>query len=433
MNIPRLMKGGLALTLSALALGACEGLLTVSDPQRYTADDLDAALPAVANGVEGAVHEVLDGWVVYQALLADVYQHTGTWSGYDDVDHGRTEYTNNALGGYQNAWLRTQWFAVSAENRIRNVLGDAEAATSPLTAQVQLGGGLADLWNGMTFCEAVADSGGPGVSDMQLLAQAESKLTTAMGTGQAAGRPDYAMAAQAGRAMARLLQGNMSGAVSDASGISAGFSYDAIFNVSSTNSVVQLTTKNNNEAAGLMHKWWDLIELSDAPGHMIDAMSGMPDPRIPVYFDGEVATDNETPHYSQWKYVDDADDIPMLHSDGMQLIIAESMVVGGDFAGATDILNSLRAAVGLPGYDVPTDQATMDEMLLHERFAEHFMEGNRAVELHRHGLTRAIFEELDDDERVAAGRPTKWPMSSAEALYNENLENDASQRCMPRA
>ena len=431
MNATRFMKGAFALTLSAFALGACEGLLTVSDPQRYTADDLDAALPAVANGVEGAVHEVLDGWVVYQALMADVYQHTGTWSGYDDVDHGRVEYTRNSLGGYQNAWLRAQWFALSAEERIRKVMGDGEAASSPLTAQVQLGGGLADLWNGMTFCEAVADSGGVGVSDMQLLAQAESKLTTAMGTAQAAGQPEFALAAQAGRAFSRLLQGNHSGAASDAAAIPAQFSYDAVFNVQSTNAVVQLTTKNNNEAAGLREKWWPLIEKSDMSGHMRDVMSGMPDPRIPVFFDGEIATDNETPHYSQWKYIDDADDIPMLHSDGMQLIIAESMALGGDFAGATDILNGLRAAVGLPGYDVPADPQTMGEMILHERFAEHFMEGIRAVDLHRLGLTRAIFTEMDDDERPAVGRPTKWPMSSTEALYNTNLQDDASQRCLP--
>ena len=429
--MPRLFKGASALTLSALALGACEGLLTVSDPQRYTADDLNAALPAVANGVEGAVHEIVDGWVIYQALLADVYEHTGTWSRYDDVDHGRTEYLNNALGTSQNAWLRAQWFAASAEQRFRDVMGDAEAAASPLTAQVQLGGGLADLWNGLTFCESVADSGGVGVTDMQMLAQAESKLTTAMGTAQSAGRRDYAMAAQAGRALSRLLQSDHSGAASDAAAIPAGFSYDAIFNLQSTNAVVQLTSKNYNAAAGLQQKWWPLIELSDVPGHMMDAMSGLPDPRLAVYFDGGIATDNETSHYSQWKYNTAYDDIPMLHSDGMQLIVAEDMALGGDFAGATGILNTLRGAAGLPGYDVPGDPVTMAEMILHERFAEHFMEGMRAVDLHRHGLTRQIFDAMDDPERRASGRPTKWPLSSDEALYNTNLEDDVSQRCLP--
>ena len=379
------------------------------------------------------MHEVLDGWVVYQALLADVYQHTGTWSSYDESDHGRIYYGNSPMNGYHNAWLRAQWFAVDAEARFQRVLGDAEAASNPMTAQVKLSGGLADLWQGMTFCEGVLEPTGSAVSDMQVLAQAESKLTAAMASAQSAGRPDYGNAAQAGRAVARMLQNDWAGAAADAAAIPAGFSYDAIFNVQSTNSVVQLTTKNNNEAAGLMYKWWPMIEKSDAPGYMTDPVSGTPDMRLPVYFDGEVATDNETPHYSQWKYIDDTDDIPMLHSDGMQLIIAEAMARNGDFAGATGILNALRSAVGLPGHEVPGDPVTMGKIILWERFAEHFMEGYRLIDLHREGLMRDVFEELNDPERPGVDRPSKWPMTTTEPTYNPNINNDLLQRCLPRA
>ena len=78
-------SGILGLILIAVSVGACDDILTVSDPQAYTSADLDFALPAIANGVEGTVHEVFDNFVIYQALLADVYQHTGTWSGYDET------------------------------------------------------------------------------------------------------------------------------------------------------------------------------------------------------------------------------------------------------------------------------------------------------------------------------------------------------------
>ena len=431
MNTSKL--GGLtAAALGILALGACD-ILTVSDPERYTADDLDGALPAIANGVEGAVHEVMDGWVVYQALLADVYQHTGTWSGYDDTDHGRMDYTRNTLAGTQNSWLRAQWFAVDAQARFERVLGDAEAASSPLTAQVQMTGGIADMLNGMTFCESVAEPTGNAVTDMQMLEQAERKLTTAISTAQSAGRPQYATASAAARAQTRMMLGDWAGAVADASSVPADFSYDAIFNKESINSIVLLTTKNYNEAAGLMHKWWPLIEMSDEAGFMKDPLSGMPDMRLPVYFDGEVATDNETPHYSQWKYNLEDDDIPMLHSDGMQLIIAEAMARSGDFAGATGVLNQLRAAVGLPGHEVPTDLTTMGEIVLWERFAEHFMEGQRMIDLNRAGIVRDVFEALNDPDRVGVGRPTKFPLSSTEALYNPNIDNDLLQRCLPVA
>lgn len=431
MNTSRL-RGLTAVAVGILALGACD-ILTVSDPQRYTADDLDSALPAVANGVEGAVHELMDNWVVYQALLADVYQHTGTWSGYDDTDHGRMDYTRNTLSSTQSGWLRAQWFAVDAEERFKRVLGDAEAGSSPLTAQVQMSGGIADMLNGMTFCESVAEPTGNAVTDMQMLQQAESKLTRAIATAQSAGRPNYALASTAARAQTRMMLGDWAGAVADASAIPAGFSYDAIFNAESINWIVLVTTKNFNEAAGLLHKWWPLITKSDEPGHMADPLSGMPDMRLPVYFDGEVATDNETPHYSQWKYNTDTDDIPMLHSDGMQLIIAEAMARSGDFAGATGILNQLRAAVGLPGHEVPTDPVKMGEIVLWERFAEHFMEGHRMIDLHRNGLVRDVFEALNDPERLGVGRPTKFPLTSAEAIYNPNIADDLLQRCLPRA
>ncbi len=420
---------GLALLLFS---AACDGLLSVPDPQRYTSEDLDDALQAVANGVEGQMHAIVDSWVVYQALLGDEYQHTGTWSGYDETDHGRFQYGNQPMAGHQNTWLRTQWYAVDAEARFKRVMGDAEASNAPITAQVQLAGGLADLLNGMTFCESVAEPTGNAVTDMQLLKQAEMKLTTAMATAQTAGRVDYHRAAQAGRAEARMLMGDWSGAASDASAIPAEFSYDAIFNATSTNSVVQLTTKQNNEAAGLLHKWWPLIEKSDDPGFMKDEFSGMPDMRIPVYFDGEVATDNETPHYSQWKYNDDQDDIPLLHSDLMRLIEAEAAAMGGDFETATGLLNDLRAAVDLPTYQTPTSAADMDALILHERFAELFMGGRRIVDLHRKGIVKQVFDALEDDEREGSGRPTKWPMTSTEPTYNPNVDDDLTKRCLPK-
>ena len=426
-------KGWATALVAVLALGACESLLTVQDPQRYTAEDLDTALPAVANGVEGAVHTVMDGFVVYQALLADEYQHTGTWGGYDEVDHGRFQYGTSPMDGTHNAWLRANWFAMDAEERFKNVLGESEAASSPLTAQVRLGGAFADLYMGLSFCESVGQPSGPAITDMDALRQAVQEFTNAMQTAQSAGRSDYAMAAQAGRAQANLLLGDLTAAAADASAIGDGFSYEAVFNQTVNNWVVLVTTKNFNEAAGLLHKWWDQIDISDDPGFMRDPWTDEYDMRIPVYFDGEVATDNETPHYSQWKYSGLTDNIPMVHSDLMRLIEAEAAMSAGDYAGATAILNNLRDAVGLAPFETPTDQGMMMDYLLSERFAELFMEGQRAADLYRFGLTRQIFDALDDDEREGSDRPTKFTMTDTEPLYNDNIDDDLTKRCAPKS
>ncbi len=426
--------------VAVLLFGACD-LLTVSDPQRYTEDDVDTALPAVANGVEGAVHAVMDSYVIYQALLSDEYQHTGTWSSYDETDHGRFQYATSPMDGVQDAWHRAQWFALDAEERFKRVLGESEAASSPMTAQVRLANGFAALYLGMAFCESVPDrDGGTAdpergsvVTDMQMLDVAVQRFTNALQSAQAAGRNDYMTAAIAGRAQANLIKGDYAAAAADAATVPDGFSYNAIFNQQSNNAVVQLTTKNFNEAAGLMYKWWPQIEESDDPGYMRDPWTMEFDKRMPVYFDGEVATDNETPHYSQWKYNGVADPIPMVHSDGMRLIQAEAMAAAGDFAGATTILNALRAAVGLAPLPTPTDLATMVQILGTERFAELFMEGQRAVDLHRADLVAQVFAALNDPERPAIGRPTKFTLSDQEALYNDNIESDLTKRCIPRA
>jgi hypothetical protein len=429
-------NGILGLILIAVSAGACEDLLTVSDPQAYTSSDLDFALPAIANGVEGTVHEVMDNFVIYQSLLADVYQHTGTWSSYDETDHGRFQYGTSPLDGTHNAWLRSRWFANNAADRITRVMEGA-AATDPMLAQVKMSEALADLMIGMTFCESPLVPSGPVATDQANLEQAVTNFAEAISVAKAANNSEYEYASIAGMAEAHLLLGNYASAAAEAAKIPAGFSYDAIYNEEDTNSIVQLTTKGFNEAAGLMYKWWPQIDRTTTQSsYMRDPLTNEPDPRIPVYFDGEVATDNETPHYSQYKYQLATVDIPFLHADGMRLIEAEAKYRTGDYSGMTTILNTLRAAVGLTAFAVPTDDATAQSYLLNERFAEHFMEGRRRNDLHRFGLMKSVFAALNDgagdSERPASGRPTKFSMTDTEPTYNVNINNDLMQRCLPK-
>ncbi|MEZ4416408.1 MAG: RagB/SusD family nutrient uptake outer membrane protein [Gemmatimonadota bacterium] len=430
----RTLAWGVAAGMVAFGLSACSDILTVSDPQRYTSEDLDTALPAVANGVEGAVHEVMDTWVVYQALLSDEYQHTGTWQGYDEIDHGRFQYGTHDMRGTMDGLLRARWFAIDAEDRFKRVLGDAEAARSPLTAQARLGGAMADLYIAMAFCEAPAEPDGPAVADNVLYQQAVDKFTAAMETANAAGETDMALAAQGGRAKAHLMLGNYALAAADAGAIPDGFLYAAKFNNQSANWVVTVTTATFNKAAGLRDKWWGRVDSNaGGPTFMHDAYTNEYDHRIPVYYNGELSTDNITPHYSQWRYTLETDDIPMVSGDEMRLIEAEVMMRNNDFVGAMNILNTLRDNVGLSPIAVPTTMAEMQEILLSERFAELYMTGMRAVDLYRFGITHDVFAAMSDPERPATGRPTKFSMSDNEAVLNANIPNDLAQRCLPKS
>ena len=428
--------GILVSILIAVSVGACDDILTVSDPQAYTSEDLDFALPAIANGVEGTVHEVFDNFVIYQALLADVYQHTGTWSGYDETDHGRFQYGTSPLDGTHNSWRRSRWFANDAADRITRVMEGA-AATDPMIAQVKMSEALADLMIGMTFCESPLVASGPVATDMANLEQAVVNFGEAISAAKAANNSEYEYASIAGLAEAHLLLGNYASAAAEAAKIAAGFSYDAVYNEEDYNAIVLLGTKGFNEAAGLMYKWWPKIDQTTTQSsYMRDPLTDEYDPRMPVYFDGEIATDNETPHYSQYKYTLENADVPFLHSDGMRLIEAEAKYRTGDYAGMTTILNTLRAAVGMSAFATPTDDATAQSYLLNERFAEHFMEGRRRNDLHRFGLMKSVFAALNggagDSERPASGRPTKFSMTDTEPTYNANINNDLTQRCLPK-
>ena len=214
----------------------------------------------------------------------------------------------------------------------------------------------------------------------------------------------------------------------------ADFSYDAKFNVSNTNSIVTLTTATFNKAGGLRAKWWPQILDTDGPQFMIDPRTAEPDPRLPVHFEDGLATDNITPHYSQWKYTTEPDDIPLVKADGMRLIQAEYQMRQGNLTGAgsaIEIINAIRTDAGLTALADPADAAEMQEILLDERFAVHFMEGVRAADLHRFGLTQDIFTAINDPEYDPVGRPTKFSMSDTEALYNSQIADDLFQRCLP--
>ena len=422
-----------AFAAGSLLLGTagCDGLLDVSDPQRYTSEDLDNALEAVASGVEGDLYVTMDQFVIYQGLLGDEFAHTGTWSGYDDIDHGRFTYSNHNAEGNMGEMLRTRWFAGDAEERFKRVMGEAEAASSPLTLQVQTTAAMADMLLGMMFCEAPAEPSGPAVPYTEILAQAEQEFTRALTTAQSIGSEEWALVNHAGRARVRLYLGDYSGAESDAGQIPDGWVKYADFSGNSgrqDNDVVQLATRGNNTAAGLREKWWPMYD--DATHTLRDPWTNEPDVRIPVWSDGTIAVDGVTVHYSQWKYQTIGDDIAMFDSEEMRLIEAEVLWQNDDLDGAMTKLNALRTAAGLTPHGPTTDPDLVKQYLLHERFAETFMEGHRVVDLRRLGELRNTFAAMGDPLRPAT-RPSMFTMDDDEARDNPSIEDDAAARCLP--
>lgn len=435
------VRSPLLVGLLGVALTGCDDLLTVSDPQRYSSDDLDASLEAVANGVEGDLYAGMDEYVIYTALNSDEYQHTGTWIGYDNYDHGRFFYGNASGGGgggasdgVMNDLLVIRAYSISAQERIQRVLGD-QAATSPLMARAKAVEGWSNLLVAQSFCEAPAVANGPAVADEDIYELAVSKLGDAITGAEAANLPKVAQWAQAGRARANLMLRHYDAALADAEAVPDDFVWSAQFSLNSgrqENGLVNLTTTGFNNAAAVREKWWASVD--SATGLLKDPWTGQPDPRLPVrYKKGALGVDGTTPHYSQWKYRDLGADIPLADAKEMRLIEAEVYWRRSDPTNAMARINAVREAAGLSPLADPGDPDRVLEYLLHERFAELFLEGQRMNDLHRFGLVGTLVTGGAFGTQSEASRPTKFPLSRKEAINNTEIEDDASQRCLPRS
>ncbi len=436
MERKRLRPAGLALALGLGAVaGGCKDLLEVQDPQRYTSEDLDQALKAVADGVEGDLHAVYDEYMVFTALASDELQHSGTWTTWDDLDKGRWRYgLSGSSDGAHNGLLRVRWFARDAQQRLKRVLGEAEAAKSPMMAQVMAVEAWSDLIMAESFCESPAEAGGPAVSAQELMAIAKRELTAAMATAQAAGATLYYRWAQAGRARANLWLGDYNGALADAQAIPAGFKYEAKYSVNSgrqNNWIVVVATHGENKAGSVREHLWPRYDA--ATFRLRDPYTGEPDPRLPVrHTPGDKAVDGVTPFYSQWKYRDRGADIAMTKKGEMILIEAEVYWRQNRLAEAMAALNQLRTAAGLtphPTNPMPSASKVF-EYFMNEMFAELFLEGRRMSYLHRLQQTANVFRAMNDPRRPLP-RPTLFPLSQTEALYNDNIEDDLNKRCLP--
>ena len=441
------MLGALPLVV---VLGACN-ILTVRDPGRYDEEDLDDALEAVANTVEGSAQGWVDWYVNWQSLQSDVFMFTG-YSFYENtwgfIDEGRVDYGTYPTSGVNSTYWKTnfpdgmvqaRWFARESWDRLSRVLGESVAMSDVMGAQVLLGDAILDMYGGLFSCETVLEKApSPMFADIQVYYKAAETFGRALEVALNIDPEvledvdvDYANAARTGRALMLMLGGDYEAAAAEAAAVPDGFTYNAIHSRSfiSYNDVYRFASASR--VAGLMEWLWPRIDQTFSPSYIRDEFTGEHDKRMPVWYRGWTGTDFETPHYNQWKYDAYDAEIPMLHSGHARLIEAEAKAMSDDFAGAMAILNNLRSRVGLDPRPVPINSDDMLDVLLEERFAELFMEGHRMVDLHRFDMVRDVFEDMNDPIRRGIGRPSKFPGSQREAQLNPGVEDEKSIRCAP--
>ena len=422
--------GAIALVVSGVACGSA---LDVPNPQAFGDDALNNSiiLKNVANGAEGVLQLAFDNFIVVTELLSDEVESTSTWIDWEDISEGRVRHDWATAGSFsdpQNQLLRARYAAQSAAERVETVLG-ADAATSPLRAQVLLVDALADLLLATGYCESPLAPSTARAPDSEVFKQAITKFTAGLAAAQAitdddAAKTKWTNVAYAGRARANLMAGNYAAAKTDAQAVAADFEYDAIYSegAASTQSWTgQQFHQNRNRSGGLRRMYHSRVHVIDSTNTGEAYLRDWFDPtrddkRMAVTRKAaQLGVNNRFAYFGITKHDDRSAPIRMLSKIESTLIEAEVAFRANDFTTEATLLNSLRtrAGVGLPAIPAPANATAARDALLNERMAELFVEGSRMQDLARFNLVGEI---------LGPARATKLPLSQTEILNNTAMK-----------
>jgi len=292
-----------------------------------------------------------------------------------------TRYATNGCDAY-GIYTPIQVARGTADRALELLQGWTDAQVpnrQDLIARAAAYAGYSRILLGEGFCEAAINLG-PKMTSTEVLASAEGMFTTAIAAAQSAGDAQILNMAYVGRARARLDQGNTAGAATDAALVTPGFVINASAEATPSTRQNRVNALNQNGAVSVAPSYRGLT-VTDANGNQV------PDTRV-VDTSAKTSTgaprngnDNRTPWFIQTKYPTTSTPIPVASYKEAQLIIAE--VQQGQTA--VNIINSLRAAKGLPAFS-STDPTAIANEVIEARRRELFLEGQHLYDVKRLNL-----------------------------------------------
>jgi len=398
-----------AFRIAALAAlvgtGACGDILKVESPGRISDDDLGSkdAVPGMVTGMKYDLSQAVDANLEILALASEEMFHGGSYD-WADIPRGVINDDDPGVAGSWNSTQQARWVSEHGIPKIQDVLTESEFSKSPEVARAYVYGGYANRILGGSWCSSVID-GGPEIPNTDHFQRAVDQFTAAIPVAQAAGRSDLVNAAYAGRAQAKVLMGDWTGAAADAAQVPADFTFSA-----------EIDTEMRNELAYETHARYEYTVYDTY-------MEAHPDdPRAPWVIalnnDGTVANgaNGSTPMYQQNKFDDNASDVALSKGTEMLLVRAEAALRSSDIAGAYGFMNQARDVYGMDHLTVAADIAAAWADLRYERGATLWLEGRRLED-----LRRWYAESGPAHDDTLNGRATCIPISKAEKLANHNF------------
>lgn len=426
-----------ALVLTS-ACGALESLLEVDVPSQIPAEQFEvpANAPLIVNSVVGEFECALSRFIVAGGLvgneLRDVQATGGPGTTWDldrrtipPVGYHAADGCNGIRFGVYVPLSTTRWLA---DNILASLQGwsDAQVPTrAELIPRAAAFAGYSTLLLGEAMCSVALDVG-PELTRDAMFQRAEERFTQAIAAATAVGNSSLLNLARVGRARARHNQAIRGGTVvsaaklaeagADAALVPAGFVFNAAY--------VFPTERTENRIFGSINRQ-SLNAVEEVYRNL--TWAGVPDPRVVAVDAGRPGADGVNRLWEQRKYTGSNSPIPIARYAEAQLIMAEAAVAAGNPQAATNIINALHQAAGIPAF-AGGDAATVQAQIVEERKRELFLEGHHLADLGKYTIPLFPAAGLAFQAAVGGnnkggtyGTDTCLPLPNVERDNNPNL------------
>ena len=378
------------LALFAGTLAACDQITNLDQeaPSRVIADDLyqpENAQLLVTSAVSDfectlAQYIVATGLVGDELIDAQLSQ--AGWD-YDrrTIVPALTAYATTQCGATQVPGYYTPLaIARATADKITTALEGWTDAQVPgrqaLIAQAAAHAGYSLVLLGESSCSAALD-GGPELTPVQILTEAESRFTKAITAAQAASNTDILNMARVGRARARVDLKKFADAKADASLVPDSYVRNANY-----------SPANARRENLIYTQFFRGLFSSVDPSFRGLTVGGAPDTRVPVVDAGVSGHDGQTRIWRTTKYPLISSPIPIASGDEALLLTAEADLEAGTLTAVVAGINKLRTKSSLPQYAGGT-AAEVRAQLIDERRRELYLEGQRFSDIIRFNIPQS--------------------------------------------
>lgn len=411
-----------ALVLAMSALSGCDALdelLSVDAPSRVSASDLEnpASAGLLVASVANEIRCTLTYYAAASALTGNEWRDASNnsvlniWDQrvHDTSGYG-SQYASADCGSGQPALYRpmsrTRWLADYTLGLLSEWTTEEVPDKMAYEAEVALYAGYSYIMFGESMCTVAFDEG-PEQMPADAFNLAIARFDQAMAAGASG---DLLHAAQVGKARAQLNLNQKSAAMSTATSVPDGFSFEFTY------SNAEAVTRNKLWEFNIDHE-----NVTVAEPYRDVQYAEVPDPRVAVIQTGNANSQTGIPIWISRKYPDASAPIELAGSAEAQLIIAEAQIEAGNLDGAVSIFNALHRNVEIPEYQGDMTATALMTQLIYERAAENFLEGQHLQDLKRLNIPLYPPTGTDDGFGGAYGDEICFELPATEFQNNPSI------------